>query len=374
MTSKAKQFVVNALRSKQGDTVTYSFFLPGAELLRIAEISRIHRSNEGALKGFQRTEIKRHVAAITEFLSHGPVLFPNAIILAFSQRIQFTRTRGPEPENLVPSSEMGRIALPLSDKGPKLAWIVDGQQRSIALSKAQCADLPVPVVAFVSTDINAHREQFILVNKAKPLSPSLVDELLPETTALLPRDLSQRRIPAELCDLLNRSNDSPLYGLIKRPSGSEGAVINDRTLINTIKRSIDQPNGALAMYKQSETQPPDLHRMYETLVDYWWAVRDVFPDAWGRPPTESRLMHAAGIDAMSSLMDRLVSLTFAHANPRSAMREALGQIAPRCAWTRGRWPDINRAWDDIQFTPKDVKLLTEQLIRLEHNRRLAKVA
>ena len=33
----------------------------------------------------------------------------------------------------------------------------------------------------------------------------------------------------------------------------------------------------------------------------------VFPEAWGRPPTESRLMHSAGIEAMSLLMDRIMS-------------------------------------------------------------------
>ena len=370
---KNASILIPALRTKQGDTTTYAFFLPGAQLLQIAEISRINRSDDGEVRGFQRSEIKRHVASITEFLSHGAVLFPNAIILAFSQKVHFSLTRGTKASNLVEASELGRISLPLHQEGPKPAWIVDGQQRSLALSRAQCIDLPVPVIAFVSEDINVHREQFILVNKAKPLSPSLVDELLPEMTALLPRDLAQRKIPSELCDLLNRSVDSPFQGLIKRPSTPEG-IVNDRTLINCIKRSIENPMGGLAPYKQSEVSPVDLQRMYETLVNYWSAVRDVFPQAWGKPPTDSRLMHSAGIDAMSALMDRLVSFTVDHPNPRASLKQALGQIAPRCAWTSGRWPDINRAWNDLQYVSRDVKLLTEQLIRLDHKRRLERVA
>ena len=50
------------------------------------------------------------------------------------------------------------------------------------------------------------REQFILVNKAKPLPTRLINELLPEVSAMLPRDLNARRLPSELCNLLNRDS------------------------------------------------------------------------------------------------------------------------------------------------------------------------
>src|SRR5687767_4289869 len=61
--------VVRALRSMQGDRVpVYSFFIPGGDLLRVASISRIERSPTGSLDGFQREGIRRHVAAIAEFL------------------------------------------------------------------------------------------------------------------------------------------------------------------------------------------------------------------------------------------------------------------------------------------------------------------
>jgi DGQHR domain-containing protein len=71
-----------------------------------------------------------------------------------------------------------------------VAWIVDGQQRSLALAKADNPDIAVPVIGFVSDSLAIRREQFILVNKAKPLPTRLINELLPETgDILLPRDL-----------------------------------------------------------------------------------------------------------------------------------------------------------------------------------------
>lgn len=71
---------------------------------------------------------------------------------------------------------------------------MDGQQRSLALAQASHKEIAVPVVAFVSDNLEVQREQFILVDKAKPLPTRLINELLPETrSVLLPRDLSARR-------------------------------------------------------------------------------------------------------------------------------------------------------------------------------------
>ena len=52
---------VRAVRSEQGGgTAVFAFFLHGADIMRIADIARLHRE-EGGLKGFQRREIKAHV-------------------------------------------------------------------------------------------------------------------------------------------------------------------------------------------------------------------------------------------------------------------------------------------------------------------------
>src|SRR3546814_11098195 len=71
---------------------------------------------------------------------------------------------------------------------------------------------------------------------------------------------------------------------------------------DAIKRNLKPPMGALSQYKQNGAES-DPDAMYRALVLYWTAVRDTFPDAWGKPPSQSRLMHSAGIRAMAALMD-----------------------------------------------------------------------
>lgn len=360
--------VVRALRALQGDRVPiYSFFIPGGELLNVASISRLGRSTNGSLEGFQRDGIKRHVAAITEFLDSGKVLFPNAIILAVSARARFIRSRGKEPAGTKLAGEIGTLYLPREADGGPSAWIVDGQQRSLALAQTKNSSLSVPVVAFVSEDLAVQREQFVLVNKARPLSPRLVDELLPEIDSYLPRDLAARKLPSALVDQLNRSPRSPLHALIRRSSDGPEAVgvINDRALVSAIRKRIDSPLGALAAFRKTGDRPADTEAMYRTLVSFWAAVKCAFPEAWGLPPTHSRLMHSVGIEALSSLMDSLYMRISLSDQVDQFLLRSLLAIAPFCSWHKGKWSDIGKSWNEFEYTRRDVRELTDQLVRLD---------
>ncbi len=360
---------VRALRTRQGDGLElYSFFIPGAKVSEIADISRIHRDHKEELQGFQRKEIKNHVKAIVEYLNQGNVLFPNAIILALAPEIEFKQARGRAPEGALEVGEIGTLSIPVRKPGDRVAWIVDGQQRSLALSKSTNQSLPVPVIAFVAEDLETQREQFILVNKAKPLPSQLINELLPEVDRRLPRDLAIRRIPSELCNLLNRDPDSPFYGFIKRAStsGDKEAVISDTSVMDMISRSLGNPLGALSQFKGLGTEPSDVESMYKILVLFWNEVKTVFPEAWGRTPAKSRLMHGAGIKAMGVLMDRVVSRAMTSRNPQKAIRSALQSIAAQCCWTEGTWDDLGLGWREIQNVPRHVKALSEQLLRLDY--------
>jgi DGQHR domain-containing protein len=319
------------------------------------------------LKGFQRREIRSHVAAIAEFLQSGPVLFPNAIILAISCDVEFKQARGPTPAGAGDLVQSGTLSIPIRPEGERAAWIVDGQQRSLALAQAKRADLLVPVVAFVSSDIETQRAQFILVNKAKPLPSRLIDELLPEVGALLPRDLAARKAPSELCGLLNRDPKSPFHRLIKRESetGNEGAVVTDSALVQAIQANLKPPLGALSQFRTPAGS--DVPAMYRALVTYWGAVKDAFPDAWGRPPTESRLMHSAGIRAMGALMDQVLLRADATMSPDEDVRTSLQRIAPHCRWTEGQWEGLGWSWNDLQNTSRHIRQLSEHLVRLDRD-------
>ena len=355
---------VRAVRAEQGDGIhIFSFFLRGADVLRVADVSRIHRDENDELKGFQRKEIQNHVKNIVEYLDRGSVLFPNAIILALLPEIEFKQSRGPSPEGAV----SGTLIIPLHKDERRASWIVDGQQRSFALERTKNKEIMVPIIGFVAPNIEVQREQFILVNKAKPLPRRLINELLPEIDAELPADLRPARIPSELCNLLHRDPKSPFYKLIRRMSDEDAnpmAVIVDTALIDVMKHSINN-YGALALFKNTVESGSDIEAMYRVMCTYWEAVRDTFPEAWGLKPQHSRLMHSAGIRAMGVLMDRIMPRIHHSQDMHQEVRTALQRIAPQCCWTEGTWYGLGLKWNDIQSTPKHIKGLAELLVQMD---------
>ena len=363
MTSEALE--LRAVKAEQGeDTAIFSFFMKGADVLRISDLSRVRRDKDGDLKGFQRKEIQSHVGGIVEYLDRGKVIFPNAIILAFQNSVEFKQSRGPSPEGAV----SGTLTIPVPDDGRRPAWIVDGQQRALALSKTTNKDVMVPVIGFIAPSVDVQREQFILVNKAKPLPKRLINELLPEIAADLPSDLRPNKIPSELCNILNKDPKSPFYHLIKRVSDEDvitSAVITDTALIKLMKHSINN-FGALALYKNTTSDgQADVEGMYRMMCVFWNAVKRVFPEAWGLKPTESRLMHSAGLEAMGILMDRVMPRMHHTQNVDAEVEASLRRIAPYCCWTDGVWEGTGLPWNEVQNTPRHIKALAEYLVQLD---------
>ncbi len=335
----------------------------------MAEISRITRNDQGLLIGYQRPEVRRHINDITDYLNSQDVIFPNSIILALSTAVRFRSSRGPGATDGYATA--GTILIPLPQEGGvKPGWIVDGQQRTLALCQSEAKKLPVPVSAFVADEISTQREQFLRINNTQPLPRGLVTELLPEIGSPLPLRLAVQKIPSELCDLLNTSPDSPFRGLIRRPSTARGTVaahvVSDTSVVRMLRESLNSTSGCLFPYRNVTTGEVDSESMWRLLVTYWSAVRDVFPKAWGRPPAESRLMHSAGLTAMGRLMDRVLAAYDPHdSDIVGDVRRDLELIAPRCAWTEGRWDGLDGLrWNELQNVPRHVRMLSSYLIRV----------
>jgi DGQHR domain-containing protein len=351
----------------------YLFTLTASELLRIADVSRVSRDSSGSLLGYQRPEVKRHVRNITEYLNGQEVLFPNSIILALSSSVDFKQVRGPKVDPGV--AEAGTLRIPLPRPGQqKPAWIVDGQQRALALSQCKRQDFPVPVNAFVADEVDLQRDQFLRVNNTKPLPRGLITELLPEVSTLLPSNLAVRKAPAALCDLLNRDPESPFKGIIRRASQDEvtrsAAVVTDTAVVKMLQDSLSSPSGSLFPYRNIASGETDFGAVRKLLLLYWTAVRDVFPEAWGKPPARSRLMHGAGICAMGRLMDKVMGSIDIHgARAPQLVRAELARIKPLCHWTDGHWEEIGLAWNEVQNTPQHLRLLSSVLLRAYLNNR-----
>lgn len=355
-----------ALRIRQHpDYPLYVFALTGEQLWNIASISHMDRTASGALIGYQRPAIKRHVRSIVEYLDSGAALLPNSLIVALTSSVRFTTTAG--ATNGATSSGTLRIPLPVNGES-KPGWIVDGQQRAVALSLTRSRDLLVPINAFVADDVTVQREQFLRVNSVKPLPRGLSTELLPSISSVLPQHLARRREPAALCDMLNYDPESPFFGLIRRTSlasaQSSAARVSDTTIVQVLQDSLATPAGCLFSYRNLATGELDWHGARRVLLLYWTAVKRVFPDAWGLPPTQSRLMHSVGLRAMGRLMNRVMASIDPHspAAGRYARRE-LEKIAPICHWTHGSWDALGLRWNELQNIPAHVRMLSNLLVR-----------
>ena len=348
----------------------YLFALTAEQIHQIADISRVSRDDAGQLIGYQRDEVRRHVKEIIEYIDDDQdeaFLFPNSLILSLSSDVKFSLSRGPKVAEC--SAQRGVLEIPIPREGePKPGFIVDGQQRALAMGKAKRSFL-CPVNAFVADTVNLQRDQFMRVNNSRPLPRGLITELLPEVTTTLPAKLAASKIPSEICNMLNREESSPFHGLIRRSSttkvGKRIAVVQDTSIVKMVQESLTTPSGCLFPYRNLATGKTDFDGLWNVLLTYWTAVRNVFPEAWGKKPKHSRLMHGVGIRSMGRVMDRVMSSVPPGANEETIglVEEQLRRLAPHCNWTSGYWDEIGEGWNELQNTPKDIRKLSSLLIR-----------
>ena len=130
-----------------------------------------------------------------------------------------------------------------------------------------------------------------------------------------------------------------------------------------VRNSINNPLGALAPYKASGREGADVETMYRLLINFWLSVKAVFPQAWGKDPRHSRLMHSAGIIAMGVLMDRIYARLSGNEDDLKAVQQELSRVVSSCKWTSGTWESLGLGWNEIQNTPRDIKKLQDALVR-----------
>ena len=358
-----------ALRIEQNPGIPlYLFALAAEEVGLVADVARIARNDAGKLIGYQRAEVRNHVKQILDYLNSGDVLFPNGLILALPDTVHFKSSRGPATTDGLATAGTLVITYPADPEAPRPAWIVDGQQRSRALSQTSNTRIPIPVAGFVAPTVEVQRDQFLRVNTVAPLPSNLVTELLPEVISAPSPRLAKRRMPSALVDVLNREPESPFFGMIKRAS-SDGddlrkAVVVDTGLVEAIRESLDSPSGVLFPYWNMATGSTDTESILRILITYWSAVRDVFPEAWGKPARRSKLMGGVGIRAMGRLMDRVMAQIDANdpQAPELARRE-VARIKDACHWISGTWPEIGLPWNELQNVSRHISALSNFLAR-----------
>jgi DGQHR domain-containing protein len=314
------------------------------DLVRIAAVSRIGRDAQGILSGFQRPQIAAHIEEIRDYLEKDTAVLPNPIVVAFTQGV---RIKGK-------GNGVCQVTIDLSDGPPGL--VVDGQQRFTALSQIEGKDFEVLVSALICEDEAELRRQFVLINNTRPLSKSLIYELLPSVDGL-PRRFTGRTLAAEFTERLNYDEDSSLKGLIHQHT-NPGGFISDTAIQRVIMHSMSD-----GIMRELVRRPGGKERCFRLVSEFYRAVRKVFKDAWeDHTPKTSRLVHGAGIVALGEVMETLALLEGARNWEEFA--KGLGCLEGRTAWTSGEWhfaKGDRRHWKVIQNVTRDIETLRDYL-------------
>ena len=340
----------------------FAFGMDGKKLPLVAQVSRLTRSSEDLIAGYQRPEVMSHISEIRNYLESKDPILPNGIVVAFDSTVEYT------PSNTLQTGaadgEQGYLRIPVPPAGePRPGWIVDGQQRAAALRDANVESFPVFVLAFTTDRVEEQREQFILVNSTKPLPKGLIYELLPGTDVSLSSQLQRKRFPAYLLERLNFDSRSPLHRSIKTPTSPNG-FIQDNSILRMLGNSIN--DGALCRLAGGDDNGTATEEMLDCLFSFWRSVAKVFPDDWGLPPRKSRLAHGVGIISLGYLMDAMYDRHRQSGQPwEQVFTRELGIISSVCSWRAGFWdfgPGQQRKWSDLQNTPKDIQMLANYLM------------
>ena len=360
---RGRQIKVNALRINQHpDVPLFVFGVNGRIINHFATVRYAHRVGNGSLEGYQREQVSRHIEEIRDYLTQSDAILPNAIVVSFDDQVSFCPMSGAVRSDW---GTFGTLSIPLpTGNSKKPGFIVDGQQRTAALSEiAPNREFPVVVVAFQSPNTRLQREQFVLVNKTRPLPRDLLHELLPHVEAYLPSRMRPRQIAAGILEFLRFTASSPFFGRVKGLGASgEGCNISQAAIIGIVEKSMRQ--GVLSAYSGNTLADTDIESAANVVSFFFSAVREVWPDAWEGSPRTSRLVHGAGLYAMGTLMDTLMlDIDVDAGRALNKVRRRLGTIKDCCAWTSGRWPSLRCEWNELQNTSQDKRRLAEHLVK-----------
>jgi DGQHR domain-containing protein len=355
------EFPAIALAQNKQKTI-YAFAIDGKRLPEIASIARAGRDSEGQFVGYQRPEVKKHIGEIRQYLESDFPMMPNAIVLALDSTVKFVPSGPYTGSPSTPGVIRIRQRENSGDQGA--AWVVDGQQRLAAIREAKIAAFPIFAIGFTAHSEEEQREQFLLVNSAKPLPRALIHELLPGVNSNVPSHLQKRLIPARLVNALNVNPASPLYGQISTSTNPTGNI-KDNSVLRFLENSLS--DGVLYRIGQQGNPEQQWGLMVDVLIAFWNAVKGTWPDIWRLSPRKSRLLHGAGVVSLGFLMDAMSDRRRESWPDTSYFAKELAKIKPHCRWNEGFWefsPDHHRHWNEIQNTPKDVQLIANHLNRI----------
>jgi len=270
-----------------------------------ADVRRIVDRKIEELSGIQRPLSARRVAELERYVRTVDATFPTSIILALdSERAKF--------DEAARSMSIRREA--------DTAKIIDGQHRIAGLKDVKPGTFYLNVVIFVEMELEDQAMVFATINLTQTkVNKSLAYDLY---------DFAKTRSPQKTCHniarLLNREADSPMHGMIKIlgvASGAPNETITQATFVerlmpyissdplgdkDALKRGrrlrevgADEVEGVIFrnMFVRGEDAP-----IAKTVWNFFAAVANRWPKAWGEARQGNMLNRASGFAALAKFL------------------------------------------------------------------------
>ncbi|MFV8752217.1 DGQHR domain-containing protein [Nannocystaceae bacterium ST9] len=342
---------LTAIEADLGDGARRYQFTCDGRLIR--SIARIDRLDAIAGTGQQREEIRNHVDRIAEGIRGGNQI-PNSILLVLSDNL----VADDDSDDAPPSSfivvhgvtDQVSIAIPggravqtfrtveldlpfrrAAFDEEKAAVLVDGQQRTAALSMVDIDEVPafaLSVNAVVASNDEA-KKIFQIANTTQKIQTQFSRALLASMDDA-PGYLKNERVMALAAKLLAVSDaESPFYELVQYPGVKARRLVAYNSLFHVISIFA---GSALPLDGNAEALALTVKRAFNLVKREW-------PDAWGKKPTQSRLMHGVGLRAIASvLVGKLESLVEQYGDLDNAemwaeLEQSISRLRQRIVWT-----------------------------------------
>lgn len=346
-----------ALEAELGDgSKRYQFTCDG-RLIR--SVARVDRLDAIAGSGNQRDEIKTHVNEIAAGIRSGTQV-PNSILLVLKRDLTVENPDEPPPNSFIilrpiqdqpivvnsPSDDTRviqrlrsvEIDMPYRKAAfdeEKAAVLVDGQQRTAALSMVDVDEVPsfaLSVNAVVADDDDAKRV-FQVANSTAKIATQFSRALL-ATMGESPGYMKEEKVLALAVKMLAIAReDSPFYHLVQYPGVSSER--RPPVAYNSIFQVVSEfYNSAL-----KDKFDDDAKLLADVVARAFDIVRVVWPAAWGKKPTQSRLMHGIGLRGLASLLVSKLEARFPEYDNLLAdglweeTRASIRRLQPKLVWS-----------------------------------------
>ncbi len=377
-----------ATETQLGDGSSRYHFPCNGRIIRA--IAKVDRLDAIAGTGNQRNEVTKHVAQIAEGIKGGTQV-PNSILLVIDETRVSEEDDAPESfvrvtpldawvEITVPddSTRIAQTTRTVELDFPfrlaafdeeKPALLVDGQQRTAALALIDVDDVPnfVLSVNAVRADQEQAKRVFQVANTTVKISTEFSRALMAAMSDT-PDYLRSEQARAQAVKMLGlEDKDSPFYGLVQHP----GTQRTPRPPIayNSMFHVVT------AFAKSALPIDEDAAVLAATVKKAFQIVKDAWPLAWGKKPSESRLMHGAGLRAIGQLLaTKLTMFCFEgsdldDAKVWDALKESIARLQPLIIWSSAEIGPANATAQrnykkyimEVQNTSQDIEDLATWL-------------